>query len=213
MGTVDASGARPPWRALVLATVAGIAALAVVVVVAAIAVSPGDGGDTAGVVRLTRDEPGTDNPLLNPPVTPGERVPELTFTRFDGITGSFADYAGRPLVVNFFASWCAPCVREMPEFEAVHRAARAAGVDLAFLGIAENDSRSDALAIVERTGVTYDLADDPTGELLVAFRGSAMPTTVLVNPDGTIAARRSGELSGEALRTLIAEHFGITLEP
>src|SRR5262245_22012921 len=66
---------------------------------------------------------------------------------------AFADYAGRPVVVNFFASTCAPCVEEMPAFEEVNEAA---GGEVAFVGVAVNDRVEDALALAEETGVTWD---------------------------------------------------------
>ncbi len=135
-------------------------------------------------------------------VTPGGSVAALTFTRFDGSTGSFADYAGKVAVVNFWASWCVPCIKEMPDFEAVHAEF---GGSVAFLGLNVQDQLPDARDLAARTGVTYDLARDPRGDLLRAFGGVAMPTTAFLRADGTVASVTSRTFDRAALRERIAE--------
>ena len=81
----------------------------------------------------------------------------LMFDLFDGGVGTIADYEGTPLVVNFFASWCPPCVRKMPEFQEVFD-----NLDgqVAFLGLSQDQSAQDALNLVQATGVTYDVGWD-----------------------------------------------------
>ena len=125
-----------------------------------------------------------------------------TFETFDGATASLDDYQGQPLVLNFFASWCPPCIREMPAFEEAHQTY---GDQVAFLGLAVNDTVEDSTAIVEETGITYDLGRDPRGDLIAELGGIAMPTTVLVAADGTILDVHSGELSAAGLETRITE--------
>ncbi|HMK09965.1 MAG TPA: TlpA disulfide reductase family protein, partial [Acidimicrobiales bacterium] len=111
----------------------------------------------------------------------GEIAPSGEFERFDGTKATFTDYRGTPLVVNFFASWCAPCVREMPDLQKVHSAL---GDKVAFLGMNNQDRASDGEAIAKQAGVTYDLARDPNGDFLSAFGGIVMPTTVFISADG-----------------------------
>jgi thiol-disulfide isomerase/thioredoxin len=110
-----------------------------------------------------------------------------TFT--PGATFSLADVAGRPAVVNFFASWCAPCVTEMPAFEEVKVAV---GGEVTFVGIDMQDGIEDGRALVERTGITWRVARDPQGELVRAVGGVGMPTTVLLDADGAIVEQRTG---------------------
>ena len=158
--------------------------LAVVTVVLALvaAACTADGGDTAG-----------------PP------VPDQTFETFDGEVTSLPELEGEPMVVNFWASWCAPCIAEMPDFERVHQDA---GEAVRFVGLNTQDSLPQAEALVEETGVTYDLGLDPEGELFRAFEVSSMPSTFFVDEQGGIVHRQAGLITEEQLRELIGEHLG-----
>lgn len=173
---------RPPRRRLLDAKTLALCAL--VALIAAL---------TAGlaVSRLTADD--------DPPVdglTVAEEVPDLSFERFDGSRASFADYRGQPLVVNFWASTCTPCVREMPALQRVHAAL---GDDVAFLGVDVLDDEADAAAFAEDAGVTYELAHDPDGAISRAFEVEILPVTALVAPDGIIVDTEFGMVTAGEL--------------
>ena len=123
-----------------------------------------------------------------------------TFTLLDGSTASLADFAGRPVVVNFFASWCAPCIAEMPAFESVHQDF---GDDVVFVGLNVRESVAKAEEMVERTGVTYLVGRDPSGELFTDFGVINMPSTFFVSADGVIADSHAGALTASELRAKI----------
>jgi cytochrome c biogenesis protein CcmG/thiol:disulfide interchange protein DsbE len=112
----------------------------------------------------------------------------------------------QPVVVNFFASWCAPCVEEMPAFERVHQDL---GDEVTFLGLDENHNSADAVATVEATGVTYPTYDDADGDALLFFGGTRMPTTVFIGADGEVLDVNSGELSERELRAKLSDLFGV----
>lgn len=120
---------------------------------------------------------------------------------------SLADFRGKPVVLNFWASWCAPCVKEMPALERVHRDL---GGRVAFVGIDGRDSRRLALELMEKTGVTYPSGYDPTDAVHRRYRLVGRPTTVLVDPGGRILAVHAGELQESELRDLVERHFGIS---
>jgi cytochrome c biogenesis protein CcmG/thiol:disulfide interchange protein DsbE len=146
----------------------------------------------------------SDNPLVASPPEPGSEAPTAPFSTLDGATSSIADYRGRPLVVNFFASWCVPCIVEMPAIEEVHQRHAA---DVAFLGLAVRDRPQDAAEIVRRTGVTYDIGLDPAVEMHAAFGAIAMPATAFVSPNGEILHVHNGSLDAERLDHLVREHL------
>jgi cytochrome c biogenesis protein CcmG, thiol:disulfide interchange protein DsbE len=144
------------------------------------------------------------HPLPPPPEAAGPPVPDRSFTSFDGEEVSLRDHDGAPMVVNFFASWCPPCVAEMPEFERVHQAVRG---EVRFVGLNTQDTEAAARELVARTGVTYDLGVDPRGELFRDFEVVAMPSTFFVTADGAVVHRHAGILSEQQLRDLIDEHL------
>jgi thiol-disulfide isomerase/thioredoxin len=140
-----------------------------------------------------------------------EPAPEVTLTDFDGESFSLQSYEGRPVVMNFWASWCPFCVAEMPGFEKVHRAV---SEEVVFLGIdqcesCQGGSRKAAERLARETGVTYRLAEDPNGSVFVAFGGSSMPTTIFIDADGRVVEHVGGMMSEEQLRDYIARLFGV----
>ncbi len=134
----------------------------------------------------------------------GPPVPDGTFETFDGEQLSLVELSGEPLVVNFWASWCPPCIAEMPDFERVH-ADR--GDEVRFVGLNTQDSREQAEALIAQTGVTYLLGLDPEGALFADFQVISMPSTYFVDADGAIVHRHAGLLTEQQLRDLIDEHL------
>lgn len=173
---------RSPRRRLIDAKTLAVCAL--VALIAAL---------TAGLVvaRLTDDS----EPVVGG-LTVAEQVPNLTFERFDDSRGSFGDYRGQPLVVNFWASTCDPCVEEMPDLQRVHTSV---GEDVTFLGVNVLDDPEDAAAFAEETGVTYELLRDPDGAIGRAFEVQVLPVTALVAADGTIVDTVFGRVSAARL--------------
>ncbi len=137
-------------------------------------------------------------------VAAGPPVPDLAFTTFDGEETSLAEFDDEPLVVNFWASWCPPCLAEMPDFEEVHQ--ERAG-EVTFVGLNTQDAVEAARAVAEQTGVTYLLGFDPDGELFRAFEVASMPSTYLVDRNGHIRHRHAGLMTADQLRGAIDEHL------
>ncbi len=193
-----AAGRRVPLATVVIAT---LLSLAIAGLVAGLLLGVGEKKDDPNIVTLDNDV-ATVPSLGEGEDTVGRPAPTSDYTTFGGEEASVADYAGTPMVVNFFASWCVPCVREMPAFEQVHQDL---GDQVAFVGVNVQDSETEGQAIVDDTGITYDVGRDPDGSLLASFGGVAMPTTVLVDADGTIVRVLSGATTAEELRAAIDE--------
>jgi thiol-disulfide isomerase/thioredoxin len=123
-------------------------------------------------------------------------LPSTAFELFDGGETTLADFAGTPLVGNFWASWCPACVAELPEIQAVHERF---GDDVTILGIANSDERGAALSLADDVGLTYTLADDPGGELFRELGLFAMPSTIFITADGEISEVFGGQLDEDGL--------------
>lgn len=161
------------WRRLL------ISALAIYIVAASVFLLTGGGS--------SQDQYQGETKNTEPKLT--QDLYSLEFTTLDGVTTSFADYAGAPLIVNFFASWCTPCVKEMPDFQRLHERS---GERFQIIGLAVEGERP-ARRIVESTGVTYPVGLADT-DLLVRLGGVAMPTTVFISKQGELLESHSGVL-------------------
>ena len=183
-GAVEAPAERRPSRRRVVLVVAGALVVAAAAVVA-VAAKPG----RAPVVTKGS---GRAAPTFDVPALAGDGHIRL------------AAFRGRPVVLNFWASWCVPCRREMPAFQAVHERM---GDRVAFVGMNNQDSRHDALNLLRETGVRYPSGYDPEGKVARAYRLIGMPTTVFVSADGRVVGTRTGELSRARLEEAIADVF------
>ena len=137
----------------------------------------------------------------------GPRVTDRPFDTFEGAQLSLPELAGDPLVVNFWASWCPPCIAEMPDLERVHADI---GDQVRFIGLNTQDDLAQAADLADQTGVTYQLGLDPEGALFRDFEVVSMPSTFLVDADGVIVHRHAGLLTEQQLRELIDEHLGVS---
>ncbi|MDQ3107388.1 MAG: TlpA family protein disulfide reductase [Actinomycetota bacterium] len=103
---------------------------------------------------------------------------------------------GQATVVNFFAAWCEPCKKELPAMQA----ASEAYPNVAFLGVDHQDSRLDAIELLDSFGVTYPAGYDPRGDVAARYAVRGLPATVFIDADGRIVDFHQGELSAAELR-------------
>ncbi|MFR0358934.1 TlpA family protein disulfide reductase [Streptomyces sediminimaris] len=181
-------------------TTAGGAVVALLMSACSSGGTSGGGGDTNFV--MGKDGIST--------VKKGERdaAPDLSGKTVDGGRLDVRDYKGKVVVVNVWGSWCAPCRAEAPNFEKVYQDLKAKGVR--FVGINTRDtSVQNAVAFEKRQGVSYPSLYDPTGKLMLRFKKGTLnlqtiPSTLVLDREGKIAARSLAPLSEEKLRKMIA---------
>jgi len=133
----------------------------------------------------------------------------MSLPTFKGGSVTSATLAGRPTVVNFYASWCTVCNREMPDFQSVHTAL---GQKVNFLGVnpQSNDSDSAQADMVARTGVTYPTTRDHNDDLLRLFNTSgALPTTLFIDASGKVVNVHNGGLDQTSLKAAVAQYLGV----
>ncbi|HSK94380.1 MAG TPA: TlpA disulfide reductase family protein [Candidatus Angelobacter sp.] len=180
-GTAVRSGPdlrRLPLRHLVLAATLPIALLALL-----------------GVALLVRGPLGSATSI-------GAPAPDFTLTDLDGAPIQLSALEGRPVVVNFWASWCGPCVEEFPLLR--EAAARHAADGLVVIGIVYQDRSEAAREFMTRNGGTWQAAMDPGGRVAASYGILGPPETFFIGRDGTIAARQFGQFSAASLEAHLA---------
>lgn len=204
-------GSRPPAsrrRGVLLTGLIASVALAIAVTIV-IAERNGDVVDFGAV-------PGPDQPPL--PADAGLRVdgadlslaPALGSVLSDGGWDEAAAFvarnaeAGRPTIINLFASWCAPCEREMPLLNEAAASESEAGSGTVFLGIAHLDARRDAERFVAEQQIVFTTILDLDGAVAAAVGGRGLPVTVAFDRDAVMVGRVFGELTAESLEQLVA---------
>lgn len=135
----------------------------------------------------------------------GRAAPDFTLPALRGEGDiSLSDYAGSPVVLNFWGSWCDPCRQEAPILAAAERAWRDQGV--VFLGVDTNDFRDDAIEFEETYGIEYDSVFDPEAQLAGSYGVIGFPETFFIDADGVIHAKHIGVLGdAETLDSYISQ--------
>lgn len=130
----------------------------------------------------------------------GKPAPAFELANAAGGTTKLADYAGKTVVLNFWGSWCGPCVQEIPEFAAWAEL----NADVPILGIAQGSGSGDKLAqSATRLGVTWPVLESDAA-VLSAYGVQVYPTTVIVGPDGAIQTVVRGAIDAEGLEKAVA---------
>jgi cytochrome c biogenesis protein CcmG/thiol:disulfide interchange protein DsbE len=129
----------------------------------------------------------------------GDPAPDKPLSTLDGAgEGELADYRGRWVLVNFWASWCEPCRDEAPALERFHREHRGPGFTV--LGVNLDDASPDAIAFTEEFGLTYPQLRDGDGrELRDEYGMTGFPESFVVDPEGRVALIRRGPVDEEFL--------------
>jgi cytochrome c biogenesis protein CcmG/thiol:disulfide interchange protein DsbE len=139
---------------------------------------------------------------VTPPATVGSVAPAFALADLDGNPVRLEDLRGRPVVLNFWASWCGPCVEEFPLLR--EAADRHAGDDLAIVGIVYQDRSEAARDFMARNGGSWPAVMDPGDRVAAAYGILGPPETFFIGRDGTIVARQIGQFSATSLEEKVA---------
>jgi thiol-disulfide isomerase/thioredoxin len=130
-------------------------------------------------------------------------LPDLAGDTLKGGTLSPEDYAGRVVVVNFWATWCGPCRREQPILSATQAQQGAAGA--AFIGVDYRDDAAAARAYLSEFDVAYPSLEDPAGSLAYRFDVPYLPATIIADAEGNLRFRVVGAIDAATLEDLISQ--------
>ena len=147
--------------------------------------------------------------LLSGPSTafqPGSPVPGFQLTALDGTAMHLAEQRGSVVVLNFFASWCAPCREEAAGLESVWRDYQLQGVQ--FYGIAYKDAESKVQVFLDEFGITYPIAVEPGNRTARAYGVTGVPETFVVDQDGLLVKHYIGPVSQAQLGAVLDSLVG-----
>ena len=157
---------------------------------------PGGGADDGyGIVAL---DPAR-NPTGRPPVVEvGRAAPDFRLRRLDGGELQLSDLRGQVVLLNFWASWCAPCRKEMPEFVRLYGELRGRGLEIVAVDLQE--APGPVQTFVDEFGMRFPTVFDRSGQVARTYRVKQLPVTVLIDREGVIRATKYGPVTPEFLQ-------------
>lgn len=142
-----------------------------------------------------------------------DTLPSVDFTLTDqfGNSHTLSDYKGKTVFLNFWATWCPPCRREMPDIQKLYeRYQEEEDPEVVILGVAAPDygdegSREEIIQFLEENGYTYPVVMDEGGELFMTYGVFSYPTTFMIDRDGNVFGYAAGQLSMEMMESIIRQ--------
>ena len=133
----------------------------------------------------------------------GEPAPDFTLQTPDGDMLSLSDLRGRPVLVNFWATWCPPCKIEMPDMEDVYQKYQDQGFTI--VAVDQQESPAAVQAFFDEMGLTFQPVIDSTGEIFNVYRVVALPTSYFIDSDGIIRFQRRGMMTREEMENYVSQ--------
>jgi cytochrome c biogenesis protein CcmG, thiol:disulfide interchange protein DsbE len=146
----------------------------------------------------------SDNALSSRNAAPARGLPIADFelVTLSGETVQLSQFRGKPVVINFWGTWCPPCKNEMPLLQSAYDTY---GPELVILAVNVNDSVSSVERFVEEMGLTFPILMDEKDAVRTQFQVRGYPTTYFIDGDGVLREQFIGELNQEQIDTLLAQ--------
>jgi cytochrome c biogenesis protein CcmG/thiol:disulfide interchange protein DsbE len=147
---------------------------------------------------LTPASQAVKDPLVGHPA-PDFTLVMLNASSLENGKLSLSSFRGKPVVLNFWASWCRPCKEELPLLENTWKQLQAQHKGIVFLGINFQESSKDAARFLQQYGITYQAGLDTDGSIANKYNVTSLPQTFFIDRNGTITGREPQELTAKEL--------------
>ena len=139
------------------------------------------------------------------PARKGQPLSDFSLENLEGETVRLSDFKGQVVLINAWATWCPPCVAEMPDLQAYYQAHQ--HENFTILGINAGDSRSQAVAFVNQQGITFPILLDPQVDLLSSLGVNSFPTSILIDVAGVVQSIHIGMYTAQELDAAITPYL------
>ena len=151
-------------------------------------------GNNAGNTGAANDNSSNENTAgdtadVSGPIAKGDAYRDFTATLTDGSEFTLSDHEGKVILLNFWATWCGPCVGEMPAFEKLQETY---GEDLVLLAVNSGEDEGTVTSFLEKNGYTFPVARDPEYAVAMLYPTDGIPYTVIIGTDGKVAVTQVG---------------------
>lgn len=144
----------------------------------------------SGSINFFNDRNQSQNLSAIPAI--GKQAPDFTLTNLEGETVRLSDLYGKPIAINFWATWCSPCVFELPIFQEHYLKN---GENFEILAVNNQESQSIVEPFVDEMGLTFDILLDLDGEVAVLYQVVGFPTTYFIDSEGIIRVKHIGVMN------------------
>ena len=151
-------------------------------------------GNNAGNTGAANDNSSNENTAgdtadVSGPIAKGDAYRDFTATLTDGSEFTLSDHEGKVILLNFWATWCGPCVGEMPAFEKLQETY---GEDLVLVAVNSGEDEETVTSFLEENGYTFPVVLDPEYAVAMLYPTDGIPYTVIIGTDGKVAVTQVG---------------------
>ncbi|MCD8280081.1 TlpA family protein disulfide reductase, partial [Enterocloster citroniae] len=145
-------------------------------------------------------------PQPGKPLKSGNKAPDFTAELIDGSTVTLSDFKGKPVIINFWATWCGPCVKEMPAFE---RLKENYGDEIGILAVNCGEDADTIKDFADANGYTFPIALDEEYQVSMLYPTNSIPYTVVIDGNGKVTHVSSGAVDADTMYERYKEALGL----